>query len=29
LSGRGTAGAKDAPRLVPVRDDDKPDAVAE
>jgi hypothetical protein len=22
LSGRGTAGAKDAPRLVPVRDDD-------
>jgi polyphosphate kinase len=28
LSGRGTAGAKDAPRLIPVREDDKDGAAA-
>lgn len=29
LSGRGTAGAKDAPRLIPVKDDDAGSAVAD
>ncbi|WP_149590011.1 RNA degradosome polyphosphate kinase [Tabrizicola flagellatus] len=29
LSGRGTAGAKDAPRLIPVKDDDPGSAVAD